>query len=114
MADNLTKAQRSYCMARIRSKNTLPELNYKKRAEGFIYHPKNIFGKPDFINYNKKTVIFIDGCFWHKCPTHYVPPKTNKQYWLPKLEKNVVREQEIKIAYESAGWKVIRIWEHNV
>lgn len=113
MPDNLTKLQRSFCMNRIRSKNTKPELNYKKKALGFDYHPK-LFGSPDFVSYSKKTAVFIDGCFWHKCPFHFIAPKSNKDYWIPKLEKNVLRDKEVEIAYKNSGWKVIRIWEHEL
>lgn len=111
--DNLTKEQRSYCMSRIRSKNTKPELKYKEKVLGFIFQPK-AFGSPDFISYKKKIVIFIDGCFWHKCPKHYVGPKSNKSYWLPKLERNEIRAKEVNLTYETAGWKVARIWEHEL
>src|SRR3989344_3252798 len=104
MGDNLAKEQRSYCMSRIRSKDTLPELLHKKRLNGFHYQSKG-FGKPDFISYKKRIVVFVDGCFWHKCPLHWVGPKTNKKYWLPKLERNSARDKEINIAYKNAGWK---------
>jgi DNA mismatch endonuclease (patch repair protein) len=113
MSDTLTKKQRSYCMSRIKSKNTKPELFFKRKFKNFIYHP-NVFGNPDFINYPNKEVIFIDGCFWHKCPKHYTPPKSNRKYWLPKLEKNIIRDKEVGITYTNAGWKVTRIWEHEL
>ena len=113
MPDNLTKEQRSYCMSRIRRSHTKPELIFRKKFKDFIYQPK-AFGKPDFINYKKKEVIFVDGCFWHMCPVHYKEPKTNKEYWIPKLLKNIIRGKEINIAYKNAGWKVIRIWSHKL
>ncbi|MDP4039606.1 MAG: very short patch repair endonuclease [Candidatus Pacearchaeota archaeon] len=113
MVDNLTKAQRSYCMSRIKSMGTKPELNHKGKAFSFLYQSKT-FGSPDFINYKTKVAVFIDGCFWHKCPKHYVEPKSNKKYWLPKLERNATRAKEVNIAYKSAGWKVVRIWEHEL
>ena len=100
-------------MSRIRSRNTDPELKHKKKALGFAYQP-NAFGKPDFINYKKRIVVFIDGCFWHKCPKHYIVPKSNKKYWLPKLERNDIRGKEVSIAYKNSGWKVARIWEHEL
>ena len=112
--DNLTKRQRSYCMSRIRRDNTKPELISKNRLKRFKYQPKGLFGNPDFINYKKKTVVFIDGCFWHKCPKHFIKPKSNKKYWLPKIERNLLRDKEIVLAYQKAGWKVIRIWEHKL
>jgi DNA mismatch endonuclease (patch repair protein) len=111
--DNLTKKQRSFCMSKIRSSKTKPELILKKKLKGFEYQPK-AYGRPDFINYKKKEVLFIDGCFWHKCPKHYIQPKSNKRYWLPKLERNILRAEEVNIAYKNAGWKVARIWEHEV
>jgi len=100
-------------MSKIRSRDTKPELKYKAKNLHLEYQPK-VFGNPDFIDWKKKIVVFIDGCFWHKCPEHYKEPKSNRKYWLPKLEKNVVRDKEISIAYKNAGWKVVRIWEHSV
>ena len=111
--DNLTNAQRSYCMSRIKSRNTKPELKHREKALGFVYQSK-AFGRPDFISYKKKMVIFIDGCFWHKCPKHYIQPKSNKKYWLPKLERNIIRAEEVNKAYKYGGWKVVRIWEHDL
>ena len=113
MTDNLTKEQRSFCMSKIRSFNTKPEMTLKKRYKNYIFQPK-VWGKPDFISYKNKRVIFVDGCFWHKCQVHYKEPKSNKEYWLPKLEKNIVRDQEANIAYHNSNWKVIRIWEHEL
>ena len=114
MGDNLTKEQRSYCMSRIRSSHTKPETIFRGRFTSFEYQPKDILGNPDFIDWKKKSVIFIDGCFWHMCPLHYKEPKSNKDYWIPKLEKNTIRDTEINIAYKLAGWKVIRVWGHEL
>mgnify|MGYP001569974742 CR=1 FL=1 len=100
-------------MAQIKRSHTKPELKFRQKFKGFIYQPK-AFGNPDFINYGKKEVIFIDGCFWHKCPIHYKQPKSNKKYWLPKLAKNAIRDKEITMDYNNAGWKVLRIWEHDL
>jgi len=88
-------------MSRIKSSKTKPELNFKKKFKEFTYQPK-VFGKPDFIDYKKKIAIFIDGCFWHKCPKHFKKPQSNKEYWKPKIER------------KNSGWKVKRIWEHNL
>ena len=100
-------------MSRIRNINTKPELKYKAKNLNLEYQPK-VLGNPDFIDWKNKTVIFIDGCFWHKCPFHYKQPKSNKNYWLPKIKKNILRDKEITIAYKKANWKVIRIWEHEI
>ena len=115
MPDNLIKEQRSLCMSKINSKNTIPELIMKKemKLHGFIFQHKAP-GNPDFINYSKKIAVFIDGCFWHKCPNHFIEPKSNKDYWVPKLERNVIRAKEIELAYKNSGWKVLRIWEHEL
>ena len=111
--DNLTKVQRSYCMSRIKSAGTKVELISKKKFNNLVYQP-NIYGKPDFANFKDKIVIFIDGCFWHKCPKHYIEPKSNKKYWIPKLHRNAARAEEVNSNYKFAGWKVIRIWEHDL
>lgn len=113
MVDIFSRKKRSEIMSKIRSSRTKPELALKKKLKGFKYQP-NEFGKPDFINYKKKTVIFIDGCFWHQCLIHSKKPKQNASYWLPKLKKNVLRDKEVNLAYENSGWKVVRIWEHDL
>ena len=100
-------------MSRIRNKNTKPELRYKAK-NFYLEHQPKVFGNPDFMDWKKKIIVFIDGCFWHKCPDHFIKPKSNKKYWIPKLEKNVVRDKEVNIAYKNAGWKVVRIWEHDL
>ena len=115
MVDVHSKEKRSYNMSRIRGRDTKPELKLKNYFEkrGFVYQP-NEYGKPDFIHYKKKIVVFIDGCFWHKCPKHFIKPKSNKIYWLSKIERNVLRDKEVTFAYRKSGWKVKRIWGHEL
>ena len=117
MVDNLTKEQRKKCMSNIRSKNTKAEIVLRKRLwdKGYRYriHYK-LPGKPDVVFVKQKSVIFVDGCFWHKCPKCYKEPKSNKKYWIPKIEKNVARAKEINIELRRRGWQVLRIWEHNI
>mgnify|MGYP001610348126 CR=1 FL=1 len=115
MADVHSPEQRSYNMARIRSSKTKPELKLKKvmNSLGFIFQPK-IYGKPDFANIKEKTAVFIDGCFWHKCPKHYVKPKTNSLFWNQKINKNVLRDKKVTYELKKDGWRVIRIWEHKI
>ncbi len=112
MVDWLDKKTRSKIMSCIRSKNTKPELILKKYLKGS--HPKCIIGNPDFANKEKKIAIFVDGCFWHKCPKCYRAPKSNKRYWLPKINRNVERSKEVTRTLKKDGWKVIRIWEHDI
>ena len=100
-------------MSRIRRANTNPEISAKKRFRWFRYQPKGFFGNPDFINKKKKIVIFIDGCFWHKCPQHWNKPKSNRIYWNEKIKKNIERDKKVNKKYIKEGWKVIRIWEHE-
>ena len=60
-----------------------------------------------------KVAVFVDGCFWHRCPDHAADPKTNSDYWVPKLERNAERDRETDLLLTEAGWLSIRIWEHE-
>lgn len=115
MVDWLTKKTRSKIMSSIRSSKTKPELALKKalRGLGFSYQPK-MNGSPDFANKKKKIAIFVHGCFWHKCSRHFRQPESSKKYWLPKLQKNVERDKRNEKMLKSKGYKVIRIWEHDI
>ena len=113
--DVLTKNQRKYNMSHIRRAETKPELLIKDGLEalGFGYQPKE-FGHPDFINKKKKIVVFVDGCFWHKCKRHYVQPENNKTFWVAKINKNVRRDRAVNLRFKKNGFTVIRLWEHDV
>lgn len=69
--------------------------------------------RPDIVFTRKRIAVFIDGCFWHGCPSHFVPPKTNQDYWVPKIARNIDRDRrrDSQLAFE--GWIVARIWEHE-
>ena len=103
-------------MSMIRSKNTKPELKLKVilEAVGFEYQPKNIYGRPDFANRENKVALFIDGCFWHGCPEHYIRPKNNAKFWKNKIKINTARDKIVNEKLTTDGWRVIRIWEHSV
>ncbi|ARX83754.1 DNA mismatch repair protein Vsr [Streptomyces alboflavus] len=60
-----------------------------------------------------KVAVFIDGCYWHGCPDHYVPPKTNKGYWSDKVTRNMARDRDTDQRLTEAGWTVLRFWEHE-
>lgn len=115
--DNHDKATRSYNMSQIRSKNTKPEETVRKFlfSSGLRYrkNDKRYPGKPDIVLPKYKTVIFVNGCFWHghKGCKYYVTPKTNTDYWLPKIQRNILRDDENKRVLEQQGWKVIVVWE---
>jgi DNA mismatch endonuclease (patch repair protein) len=117
MVDNLTEEQRSRTMSRIRSKWTMQEKRihrYLKKAKvKHNMHP-HISGNPDIILPEKKIAVFLHGCFWHKCPKHYKAPKTHKNYWLPKIERNVERDKNNSRILKKEGWRVVRIWEHEI
>lgn len=117
MTDVHTKKQRSYNMSRIRGKNTKPEILLRKELwkRGFRYRLKNkLPGKPDIVFPKIKFAIFVDGCFWHKCSQHYKAPKDNAEFWEEKISKNVKRDQIVDAELFSLGWKIIRVWEHEI
>lgn len=119
MTDCYSKEIRSRVMSKIRSKNTKPEVQLRKFLwnqgyRGYRIHNTNLPGKPDIAFKKKKIAIFIDGCFWHKCPICYVEPKSNSEYWLSKIKMNVLRDENNQDKLEAMGWKVIRIWEHEI
>jgi len=115
--DNLTVLQRSRTMSRIRSKDTLPECRLRKslHKHGFRYR-KNVAtlpGKPDIVLPKYKTVIFVNGCFWHQhanCSKANTP-KSNKEYWDKKLIQNVERDKNNFEKLKILGWKVLTVWE---
>lgn len=117
MADVLTPQQRSYNMSRIRSKNTKPEEIMRKYlfSRGFRYR-KNVSklpGKPDIVLPKYKTIVFVNGCFWHKHEgCHYfVWPKNNADFWKKKIEGNVERDKYDYKLLKDLGWHVIVVWE---
>ena len=117
MADRLTPEQRSYCMSRIRGKNTLPELMLRRAiwAAGCRYRlHSNLPGRPDIMFSAARLVVFIDGCFWHACPQHGRRPRTNQSYWNSKIARNIRRDIRINAELSRSGWKVARFWEHEV
>ena len=117
MADNHTPEVRSFNMSRIRSRDTAQEEAVRKYlfSKGFRYrkNDRRYPGKPDIVLPRYKTAIFINGCFWHMhegC-RYAVLPKSNKEYWEPKLQRNKERDKKNISQLEEAGWNVIVIWE---
>jgi DNA mismatch endonuclease (patch repair protein) len=115
MADIFSKKERSAIMSKVRSGNTKVELKAKQllKGRGLRYQPK-IFGKPDFGSKKLKIAVFIDGCFWHKCPKHFRMPVSNSRYWRLKIDRNLKRAKEVNKKLKEKGWKVVRVWEHKV
>lgn len=117
MADVLTPEQRHLCMTRVRYKDTKPELRLRKAlwAAGLRYRLSyRLPGHPDLAFPGKQLAVFVDGCFWHGCPLHATFPKTNKQFWDKKLRQNKDRDTWVNEKLASLGWRVVRIWEHEI
>lgn len=117
MSDIKSQADRSYNMSRIRGDDTKPEMQVRKYlfAKGFRYriHVKELPGKPDIVLKKYRTVIFINGCFWHAhegCKD-FVWPRSNEAFWKKKIESNVARDQLNYENLRSHGWYVIICWE---
>src|SRR4030067_788580 len=112
MVDRISREKRSKIMSAIRSKNTKSEILlrkalFAKRLRFRIHYGKE---KIDVAFPSKRTAVFVDGCFWHGCPLHSHVPKSNKEYWLPKLKKNIERDREKTERLQTEGWKVLRVW----
>jgi DNA mismatch endonuclease (patch repair protein) len=115
--DSLSPAERSEIMARVRSRNSRPELFVRKLAFALGYryrlHARDLPGRPDIVFRKRRKVIFIHGCFWHRhgaCALARLP-KSRLEFWLPKLEGNKRRDEKNKRALWRQGWKVLTIWE---
>lgn len=116
--DRLTPERRSALMARIRDKDTAPELLLRRELwrRGFRYrlHRRLHGARPDLIFVGARVVVFIDGCFWHGCPRHYIPPTGNATYWSAKIERNRARDLRNNDALTEAGYTVLRFWECEI
>lgn len=115
--DNHSKEVRSYNMSQIKSKNSKPEESVRKYlfSKGFRYRKnvKALPGSPDIVLAKYKTVVFVNGCFWHMhegC-SKFVWPKSNEEYWTKKLLRDKARDEENKEFLEKLGWKVLIVWE---
>lgn len=109
---------RSEQMARIRGENTRPERRLRSAlwAAGlrFRIHAATPVGKPDIVFPGRQLAVFIDGCFWHGCPLHYVRPRSRLDHWEGRLRTNVDRDRRQTLELESLGWLVMRVWEHEI
>ncbi|BAU83526.1 DNA mismatch endonuclease vsr [Streptomyces laurentii] len=115
-----SSAARRRNMQAIRSRDTKPErlLRQLLHAQGLRYR---VAAKPlpdlrrtaDIVFRPAKVAVFIDGCYWHGCPEHYVAPKTNQGYWSGKVAGNIARDRDTDRRLADAGWTVLRFWEHE-
>jgi len=120
MTDTLSKNKRSWNMSRIRGKNSNPELIVRSYLHGkgfrFKVNVKNLPGKPDIVLKKYNTLIFVDGCFWHRhkgCKYAYTP-KSRKEFWRTKFRNNVKRDKLVNEELGKSEWNVHRIWECEI
>ncbi|MGD2131347.1 MAG: very short patch repair endonuclease [Maricaulaceae bacterium] len=115
--DVFTPAQRSAVMARVKSKNTKPEMLVRRAAHALGYrfrlHRKDLPGAPDLVFASRRAVIFVHGCFWHghDCARGARMPKANAAYWRAKIARNRARDAASTQALEADGWRVLTVWE---
>ena len=120
MVDVHTKAQRSFNMSRIKSKDTKPELVVRSFVHRLGYrfrlHCKNLPGKPDIVLPRHKKIIFVHGCFWHmhNCKNGRVKPATRAKFWQDKRTDNKERDRQNIRTLKKLGWDVLVVWECQV
>lgn len=112
---------RSRNMQANRRSNTKPEVVLRSALHRLGYRYRKdlrldlgvVRVRPDIVFTARKVAVFVDGCFWHVCPHHGRQPTTNEWYWTPKLRRNMERDQIVNAALKAAGWRVVRLWEHE-
>ena len=116
--DTYSAEVRSRVMARVKGRDTGPELAlrralYAAGVRGWRCHRKDVSGKPDLVFGPAKLAVFVDGAFWHGHPDKYWQGRSGP-YWDAKIERNMARDRRIDAALKEAGWKVIRLWDFEV
>lgn len=112
--DRICRKARSRLMSRIRSKDTMPEKMLWEILKELKEPPErwlNMPGKPDFVFASSGVVVFVDGCFWHRCPKHATTPKSNVRFWRDKFATNVARDKRVNRELKEYGCVVLRFWE---
>ena len=119
--DPLSPAARSALIAKVRSKGNasteavVVTLFRQASITGWRRHPKGLIGKPDFYFPKAKLLLFVDGCFWHACPTcRRNPPQTRATFWQQKIDGNRRRDNRTRRKLRAQGYRVFRIWEHEL
>lgn len=104
-------------MSRQRRRDTAPEMALRRalHARGARYRVQltGLPGRPDVALTRARVAVFVDGCFWHRCPVHGVAPKSNAAWWQAKLNRNVERDREVDRRLRELGWEVVHVWEHE-
>lgn len=117
MTDVLTRAQRSACMAAVRSRNTQPERTVRRWVHGmghrYSLHKRTLPGSPDLALVSRRAAIFVHGCFWHghSCPRGSRVPVRNRDYWTSKIARNRERDASNRKLLRAMGWRVLSLWE---
>lgn len=117
--DHVSKEIRSRIMAGIRSRGNgttelaLGKLLWAANLKGYRKHWR-VVGRPDFAWPIRKVAVFVDGCFWHGCPKHGTQPKGNRSFWKNKFTRNKARDRLVTSTLRAQGWRVLRIWEHEL
>lgn len=118
--DHVSKADRSKIMAAVRGKgNKSTERLFKmalvrSRIRGWKQNPTDVLGRPDIVFQDRRLAIFLDGCFWHFCKSCYRRPKSSQPFWDTKVRLNVARDLKVNRTLTKSGWRVLRIWEHDI
>ena len=119
MPDIFTQARRSEVMSHIRGRGNkdtelaLVRVFRQHRITGWRRH-QAVFGKPDFVFPKLRLAVFVDGCFWHGCPKHGTKPRNNAAFWRRKFARNKARDRLVTRTLRKNGWRVLRIWEHEL
>lgn len=119
MTDVFTPGKRSEVMSKIRGRgNSSTEGKFisllrENSITGWRRGYK-LYGHPDFVFPRLRVAVFVDGCFWHMCPLHCQIPDHNREFWLKKLRGTVSRDKEVDDTLAHKGWRVLRIWEHEL
>ncbi|MFN0107296.1 MAG: very short patch repair endonuclease [Blastocatellia bacterium] len=119
MTDSVDQKTRSRTMASVPSQYTSIEQKFATllttaKVGRFECQAIDLPGKPDIVFRRSKVAIFVDGCFWHGCQKHLRMPASNQDYWKNKIEKNVRRDRRNRSKLREIGWKVVRVWEHDL
>jgi DNA mismatch endonuclease, patch repair protein len=118
--DSVSRETRSRVMAQVRSQRNrstewrLRSALVRAGIRGWTMNPAGVVGKPDFVFPEPQLAVFVDGCFWHGCPRCKRIPSSNTLYWGPKIERNRNRDRRVGKTLRSGGWKVLRVWEHQL
>lgn len=117
MADALSREQRSALMARVKTRDTAPELALRTALwaagiRGWRVHPKRVPGRPDIAWIGRRVAVFVDGAFWHGHPDYY--RGQSGPFWDSKIARNRARDQRVNDELREAGWRVVRIWDFEV